>query len=106
MCYIKYHPLDSARELSLRGVIFEGVLRESGQCYASVVGSVLLKGVRDFFRNFLKRALTNRKIDAILDGTVRFWSGPGRGMRRQDGAEPCCAIERLREAATIPIQDR
>ena len=57
------------------------------------------------FPEFFEKSIDKQKIDAILNGTVRFWSGPGRGARRQGGAEPCCVIERLREAATIPIQE-
>ena len=62
------------------------------------------KGSGKEFPEFFEKSIDKEKIDAILNGTVRFWSDV---LRRRDWgrAEPCCAIARLREAATIPIQD-
>ena len=80
MCYIKYHPLDSATDVELAGVIIEGRSCGNRDSVESVVGSVLLKGVREIFSEFFEKSIDKEKIDAILNGTVRFWSGPGRGM--------------------------
>jgi len=60
MCYIKYHPLDSAKLKRAWGVILESEpwewdsVVEFGKCSSQ-------RGPEEIFWNFLKRALTNRK---------------------------------------------
>ena len=78
MCYIKYHPLDSAK------LKREGVILESGPGNGTVLwmlGSVLLKGVRKIFSEFFEKSIDKHKIDAILESAVQSERSRKRGRR-------------------------
>ena len=64
------------------GVIIERARKWGG--VESVVGSVLLKGVRNF-PEFFEKSIDKHKIDAILNSTVRFLGQPFGAVILLDG---------------------
>ena len=67
-------------------MIIEEVLRESGQCFQASLEVFFSKGSGKEFPEFFEKSIDKQKIDAILNGTVRFWSGSRRGC--DSGTEP------------------